>query len=126
MEGDMAKRILVVDDEPILLDFAMVRLKKAGYDIIGAVNAEEAMDTAQKAPPDLILLDLVLPKMWGDELCKKLKSDEKFKHIPIILFTAKTIRPILAEKLKEIGADDFIMKPFESQELLTKIKKFIG
>lgn len=84
------------------------------------------MDIIQKAPPDLILLDLLLPKMQGDQLCKKLKSDDKFKNIFIIIFTASVIRLGLPEKIKEMGADDCIMKPFEPEELLGKIKRFIG
>jgi DNA-binding response OmpR family regulator len=122
----MAKKILVVDDEPDMLDLTTIRLKKIGYEIIEAVDAEEAMDIIEKTLPDLILLDLLLPKMQGDEFCKKLKSDNKFKNIPIILFTASAIRTSLPEKIKEMGADDCIMKPFEPAELLGKVKKFIG
>jgi len=122
----MAKKILVVDDEPDLLDLATVRLKKIGYEIIAAVDAEEAAAWLQNDIPDLILLDLLLPKMQGDEFCKKLKSDDRYKHIPIILFTASIVRPSLPEKIKEMGADDCIMKPFEPQELIGKVKKFIG
>jgi DNA-binding response OmpR family regulator len=122
----MAKKILIVDDEPDILDLATVRLKKLGYEIIEAVDAEEAFVILQKNAPDLILLDLLLPKMQGDDFCKKLKSDDKFKFIPIVLFTASTIRPSLPEKIKEMGADDCIMKPFEPEELLGKVKKFIG
>ena len=122
----MAKRILVVDDEPDILDVATVRLKHLGYEIIPVVDAEEAMIFLDKDTCDLILLDLLLPKMQGDELCKKLKSDDKFKHIPIILFTASAIRPSLPELIKEMGADDCIMKPFDSKELLEKVKRFIG
>ena len=122
----MAKKILIVDDEPDILDLATVRLKKLGYEIIEAVDAEEALAILQKDTPDLILLDLLLSKMQGDELCKKLKSDDKFKNIPIILFTASAIRTSLPEKIKEMGADDCIMKPFEPEELLGKVKKFIG
>ena len=122
----MAKKILVVDDEPDLLDLTTIRLKKSGYEIIEAVDAEEALVLLEKDIPDLILLDLLLSKMQGDELCKKLKSDDKYKHIPIILVTASAIRPSLSEKIKEMGADDCIMKPFEPEELLGKIKKFIG
>ena len=122
----MAKKILVVDDEPDMLDLSTVRLKKIGYEIIEAVDAEEAIDIIRKTPPDLILLDLLLPKMQGDELCKKLKSDDKYKNIPIILFTASAIRPSLPENIKAIGADDCILKPFDRKELLEKVKKFIG
>ena len=122
----MAKKILVVDDEPDILDVATVRLKHLGYEIIPAVDAEEVLAFLQNNTPDLILLDLLLPKMQGDELCKKLKSDDKYKNIPVILFTASTIRPGLPEKIKEIGADDCIIKPFEPEELLGKVKKIIG
>ena len=122
----MPKRILVVDDEPDIMDVATVRLKHLGYEIIPAFDAEEALAILQKDTPDLILLDLLLSKMQGDELCKKLKSDDKFKNIPIILFTASAIRTSLPEKIKEMGADDCIMKPFEPEELLGKVKKFIG
>ncbi|MDD5561666.1 MAG: response regulator [Candidatus Omnitrophica bacterium] len=122
----MAKMILVVDDEPDIMEVATVRLRHLGYEIIPAVDAEEAIVILQKDTPDLILLDLLLPKMQGDELCRKLKSDDKYKNIPVILFTASAIRLSLPEKIKEIGADDCIMKPFDSKELLEKVRKFIG
>lgn len=122
----MAKRILVVDDEPDIMEVATVRLRHLGYDIIPAVDAEEAMAILKKGTFDLILLDLLLPKMQGDELCKKLKSDKKYKGIPVILFTASAIRPAIPEKVKEMGADDCIIKPFEPEELLEKVRKFIG
>ena len=121
----MAKTILVVDDEPDVLDLAAFRLKSAGYEIIQAVDAEEAYAILQKDIPDLILLDLVLPKMQGDELCKILKSDDRYKDIPIILFTASTIRPDLPEDVERMCADDCILKPFEPEKLLEKIKKLI-
>jgi len=122
----MAKKILVVDDEPDIMDVATARLKHLGYEIIPAIDAEQALTVLQKNTPDLILLDLLLPKMQGDELCKKLKSDDKYKKIPIILFTASAIRPGLPDKIKEMGADDCIIKPFEPEELLGKIKKLIN
>jgi CheY-like chemotaxis protein len=122
----MAKRILIVDDEPDIMDVATVRLRHLGYEIIPAIDAEEALAILKKDIPDLILLDLLLPKMQGDELCKKLKSDIKYKLIPVILFTASAIRPQLPEEVKKMGADDCIVKPFEPEELLGKIKKFIG
>ena len=122
----MKKNILFVDDEVDVLDLVTIRLKNAGYEIIEAVDAEEAMNILQKTSPDLILLDMLLPKMQGDELCKKLKSDDKYKNIPVILFTASAIRPNLPGEMKAIGADDCILKPFDPEELLGKVKKFIG
>ncbi|MEW5758877.1 MAG: response regulator [Candidatus Omnitrophota bacterium] len=121
----MAKEILIIDDEPDILALAVTRLETSGYKVITAVDAEKAWDLLAKNMPDLILLDLLLPIMQGDEFCKKLKSDSRFKHIPVILFTASTIRSSF-EKIQELGADDCILKPFEADELLRKIKKFIN
>ncbi len=122
----MAKKILVVDDEPDIMEVSTVRLKHLGYEIIPAIDAEEALAILQKDIPDLILLDLLLPKMQGDELCKILKSDDKFKNIPVILFTASAVRPSIPARVKEMGADDCVLKPFDPEELLSKVKKFIG
>jgi DNA-binding response OmpR family regulator len=122
----MARRILVVDDEPDIMDVATVRLKHLGYEIIPAIDAEEALAILQNDTPDLILLDLLLPKMQGDELCKKLKIDDKYKNIPVILFTASAVRTGLPDRVKEMGADACIMKPFEPEELLEKVRRFIG
>ncbi len=122
----MAKKILIVDDEQDILDLAVVRLKKTGYEIIPAIDAEQALVILQADTCDLILLDLFLPRMQGDELCRKLKNDDKFKSIPIIIFTAGNISSKFSRELLEMRADDCITKPFEPQELLSKIKKFIG
>lgn len=120
----MAKSILVVDDEPDIMEIATVRLRHLGYKILTAFDAEEALTLLQNNTPELIILDLLLPNMQGDELCRCLKSDAKFKTIPIILFTASAVRVL--DKVEEIGADDYIIKPFEPEELLRKVRKFIG
>ena len=122
----MGKRILVVDDEPDIMDIGTIRLKHLGYEIIPALDAEEAIAFLRKDTCDLILLDLLLPEMQGDELCKKLKSDDKYKNIPIILFTASTVRPSLPDEIKAMGADDCVLKPFEPEELVAKVKKLIN
>jgi CheY-like chemotaxis protein len=122
----MGKKILVIDDEPDIMEIATARLKHAGYEIIPASSAEEGIAFLQKDIPDLILLDLLLPEMQGDELCRNLKTDDRYKQIPIILFTASAIRAGRPEKIKELGANACVMKPFEPQELLEKVKKLIG
>lgn len=120
----MAKKILIVDDEPDILELAVIRLETAGYEVLKVASSEEAFKVLKKNKPDLILLDLVLPNMQGDEFCKKIRSTSGLKDIPIILFTASIMR--VPEKAEEMGADDYILKPFEPGELLFKIKKFIG
>ncbi len=120
----MAKKILIVDDEPDVLKVAAFRLKKAGYDVLTAVNGQEALGLAKKDAPELMLLDLRLPVVSGYDVCKLIKCDEKLKNIRVILFTASTER--MAEKAKEIGADGYLTKPFDSGKLLEKVKAFIG
>lgn len=116
------KKILVVDDEAQLIDMVKMRLEANGYDVITAYNGQEGLDKARRESPDLIILDLMLPKIDGYKVCRMLKFDEKYKNIPIILFTARAQQE--DEKLgKEVGADAYITKPFEPQVLLEKIKQ---
>lgn len=120
----MAKKILLVDDEIDLLAVTKARLENAGYKTFTAESAEDALAHLQEDIPDLILLDLLLPHMQGDEFCKNIRTDLALRQIPVILFTASASNiPKIAE---EIGADDYIMKPFEPAELLKKIRKLIG
>ena len=122
----MAKKILIVDDESELLDFAAIRVKSFGYDVVTAIDGENALTILQKTTPDLILLDVMMPGRDGYEICNEIKSNPKLAKIPIVLFTAK---PQQKERLKSnyefIAADDYILKPSEPEDLLAKIKKFI-
>lgn len=120
----MTKKILVVDDEPDILKVVTFRVKKLEYEVVTATNGQEALDLIQKEEPDLILLDIELPVMNGYEVCQRVKTNEKLKHIPIIFLTA-SIASKIAEKVKEFNADDYLIKPFDSEELLKKIKNFI-
>ena len=121
----MAKKILVVDDEPDILKMVTFRLKKEGYEFITAVDGQEALDLINRQRPDLVLLDLRLPVVDGYEVCKRLKTNEDLRQIPVILVTASSAAEI-AEKTKDFQADDYLIKPFEPEELLDKIKKFIN
>ena len=120
----MAKKILIIDDEPDILTVTTFRLEKNGYKVFSALNGKEALDLLKKETPDLILLDLVLPRISGHELCKRIKMQEKLKDIPIILFTASSSR--VREKVRSLGASGFLLKPFSPEELLNKIKEFLG
>jgi DNA-binding response OmpR family regulator len=119
----MAQRILIVDDDPDILVLTTARLRPLGYEIITAIDAEQALVFLQKESVDLIILDRLLPKMQGEELCKMLKSDVKFKNIPIILFTALVCD--IAGIIKESGADDCITKPYDPKELINKVKNYL-
>ena len=120
----MAKKILVVDDEPDLLKVTLLRLKKTGYEVFGAVDGREALDLARRIIPDLIILDIYLPLINGDEVAKRLKKDDGLKHIPIILISATTRS--LAERAKDSGACGYLTKPFEPEELVGVAKKILG
>lgn len=113
------KTILVVDDEPDLLELVSFRLEKSGFRILYSPDAETALEILKTQLPDLILLDLLLPKLQGDELCKILKKDDRLKDIPVLIFTASIIR--VPNNFKSIGADDYLLKPFEADELIMKI-----
>lgn len=119
------KKILIVDDSSDTLMLTSLTLKKRGYETLTAVNGKEAFNMIQKEKPDLVLLDLIIPIVYGNGLCKRIKSDEELKHIPVILFTAYS-EIITAEKARDFGADDYIVKPFDTEELIEKIDKFLA
>ena len=120
------KKILVVDDEPDVLRVTSIRLKKLGYNVLTAAGGKESLDTMRSENPDLVLLDLVMPFMNGAEVCEQIKNDKTLKHIPIILFTASGNGAMTAEQIKKIGADDYIIKPFEPEELMGKLEEILA
>lgn len=119
------KKILVVDDEPQLVEMVRMRLEANDYEVIAAYDGLEALEKARRENPDLILLDLMLPKMDGYRVCRTLKFDEKYKHIMVIMFTSKA-QETDRKTGKEVGADAYIVKPFEPQKLLDKIGELMG
>lgn len=118
------KRILLVDDEEDLRKMLKFRLEAVNYDVSEAADGQEGLDKARSLNPDLIILDLMLPKIDGFKICRMLKFDEKYKHIPVIMFTARAQEK--DKKIgKEMGADAYITKPFEPGVLLGKIKELL-
>lgn len=115
------ERILVVDDEEDLLELVNYNLNKEGYRVTCVASGERALKEAQSLMPDLIVLDLLLPRVDGLELCRLLKADLKTRHIPIIMLTAKTEESDVIKGL-ELGADDYITKPFSPRVLIARIK----
>jgi DNA-binding response OmpR family regulator len=119
-----SRKILVVDDETELLLGTVIRLKAAGFDVLTAADGLEGLEKARKDSPDLIVLDLMLPKMEGLEVCGTLKRDEKYKNIPIIMLTAKA-QDIDRRRGAEVGADAYITKPCDHILLLEKIEELL-
>ena len=114
-------RILVVDDEPDILNLLDYNLKKAGFKVLSAKDGPEAIDTARLRKPDLILLDIMLPDMEGTEVLKRLKTYDATRHIPVIMLTAKGEE---VDKIVgfELGAEDYITKPFSPRELILRVR----
>ena len=118
------KRILVVDDEAELVKAVQVRLKHEGHEVLTARDGQEGLEKARKEKPDLIILDLMLPKMDGYKVCGLLKADTRYSKIPIIMFTARAQESDV-KMGKEVGANAYITKPFEHQVLLDKIAELL-
>ncbi|HEY6435377.1 MAG TPA: response regulator [Ignavibacteriaceae bacterium] len=115
------KKILVIDDLPENIFILQDRLAQEGYEVITAYGGNDGMEKAYLTLPDLILLDVMMPDMSGLDVCKTLVNDEKTKHIPIILVTAKSGAEDTKEGL-EAGAFDYIKKPFNRIELMARVK----
>lgn len=118
------KKILVIDDEADLVEMVALRLEANNFEVIKAFDGSAGLEMARNELPDLIVLDLMLPKIDGYKVCRMLKFDEKYKHIPIILFTAKT-QDANKKIGEDVGADAYVTKPFDSNELLSKIEQLL-
>ncbi|KAA3652714.1 MAG: diguanylate cyclase [Calditrichaeota bacterium] len=117
-------RVLVVDDVPVNIQLLTTHLKAAGYEVIPARDGEEALVLVQESKPDLILLDVMMPKINGFEVCERIKSNSATEYIPVIMVTALND---IEHKIRgeEAGADDFISKPFNKMELLIRVRSLL-
>ena len=119
------KKILIIDDESDIIYALEMLLEEKGYIVIAAADGKAGLDKARKEKPDLIILDLMLSKLDGYKVCRMLKFDEKYKHIPIIMFTARAQDSDKAMG-REVGADAYITKPFQEEVLLSKINDMLS
>jgi DNA-binding response OmpR family regulator len=127
VKGDIMaenKRIMIVDDERDLVETLTYRLEASGYTVLTAHDGEEGLEKAREEKPDLILLDVMMPKMDGYHVCRLLKFDEELKDIPIIMLTARGQEQD-RKTGTDSGANDYVTKPFESSDLLKKIKEYL-
>ena len=119
------KKILIVDDEVDIVETISFMLKAKGYETLTANDGEEGLRKAKEENPDLIVLDVMMPKINGYKICRLLKFDTKYKNIPIVMVTARGQAQDIAIG-EETGADEYITKPFEFNELYEVIKKHLG
>ena len=121
--NDTTKHILCIEDEPEMIDLIRLILGRRGFEVIGAAGGKEGLEKVRQEPPDLILLDLMMPDMDGWEVYQQIKADEKTKDIPVIVVTAKaqSIDKVLGLHIAKV--DDYIAKPFSPQDLLNSVDK---
>ncbi len=115
------KKVLVVDDNELNITILLNLLSKK-YDVSVALNGVDALESLEEEIPHLIVLDIIMPDMGGVDVCRKIKSDDRTKHIPVIFLTAAHT---LEDEAYQVGADDFVGKPFNLVELGEKIEKLI-
>src|SRR3954463_8275825 len=124
MDNASGRNILIVEDESDVTDLLALNLRKAGFKTTAAADGASGLQKARDDRPDFIILDLMLPKMSGLEVCRILKSDTATSHIPILMLTAK------AEEIDrivglEFGADDYVTKPFSPREIMLRIRAIL-
>jgi len=120
----MARCILVVDDEPDLLELVRFNLDRAGYRVETAASGEEALASLRRSIPDLLVLDLMLPDLSGEEVCRRLRADPRLASLPVIMLTAKSEEVDRVVGF-ELGADDYVTKPFSPRELVLRVNALL-
>ena len=123
---DEIKQILCIEDEPEMIDLIRIILNRHNFNVQGADGGREGLEKVKKSPPDLILLDLMMPDIDGWEVYQQIKADEKTSHIPIIIVTAKAqnIDKVLGLHIAKV--DDYISKPFSPKDLLASVQKILN
>ncbi|NUB11131.1 response regulator [Azospirillum sp. Vi22] len=120
----MKPTILVADDEPSIVLSLQVLLQKAGFAVRIARNGEEALESVAESTPDLILLDAMMPRRDGFDVCQSLRANPAYQALPIIMLTAKS-RDVERQKGMALGATDYITKPFSTRDLVTTVRKYL-
>jgi two-component system, OmpR family, response regulator len=120
----MQHKILVVEDEADVLDLLLINLRAAGFTVVTVEDGAQVLNKVRSEAPSLIILDLMLPKMSGLEICKVLKSDAATRHIPVIMLTAKAEEVDKIVGL-ELGADDYVTKPFSTEEVAARLRGLV-
>ncbi len=120
------KKIMVVDDEEALLELVKAIMEQEGYEVITAMNGEEALEKLKTVKPDLILLDMMMPGMSGREVCEKIRENPKTKNLKIVFLTVAKFSEAGKDILKKMKVLDYITKPFDNEGLVRRVKKIVG
>ena len=124
MEENSGKRILIVEDEEAIVEIVSQALRRLGFETASAGDGDEALEKISLLRPDLVILDLMLPRMDGWEVCRRLRADRATKAMPIIMLTARRDEGDVVQGL-EVGADDYMKKPFSLSELAARVKALL-
>ena len=123
-EAQAKKHILLVEDEPSVIELINIFLSRRGYEIFNVADGAEVINQVRAVKPDLIILDIMLPKLNGFEVCGQIKSDPALKHIPVMILSALVQKSEIEMGIR-MGADLYMTKPFQNSELLANIEKLI-
>lgn len=118
-------RILICDDDPLLIELMSFRLQAKGFEVITAMDGDEALSKVASEQPSLVVLDAMMPRLDGFEVLSRIKSDAGVAHIPVIMLTARKGEKDIVSAL-ERGADDYLVKPFIPEELLARLSKLLA
>lgn len=121
----MARKILVVEDEPNIVDSLSFIMKRAGYDVLVARDGDTAIRMMERRPADLILLDVMLPRRDGYEVCREIRSNPDWRSVRIIMLTARG-RDLDRRKGLRLGADDYVVKPFSTRDIVDRVQGLLG
>ncbi len=121
----MSKRVLVCDDEPYIVESVSYVVRKAGFEVLVAEDGEEALATAKREHPDLIFLDIMMPRLSGHEVCRRLKEDPATQGAYIVMLTARGQEEDERRAL-DMGADEFMTKPFSPRKMRAKLQEVLG
>jgi DNA-binding response OmpR family regulator len=117
--------VLIADDDPDILELVKFRLERAGYDVLPARDGEEALQLLTERQPDLAVLDVMMPKLTGYDVTRRIRENDETRRIPVILLTARVQEADVARGF-EAGADDYLKKPFSPQELRARVQAILG
>jgi DNA-binding response OmpR family regulator len=121
----MSQSVLIADDAPNIVLSLEFLMKQEGYEVFSVDNGEEALTFVEQHRPDLVLLDIMMPRKDGYEVCQAIRANEQYKDTRIIMLTAKG-RDVEREKGLALGADDYITKPFSTREVVEKVRKYLN
>jgi DNA-binding response OmpR family regulator len=126
MMAETKKKIVCIEDEPTMIGLVKTILDLKGFEVIGALGGREGLETVRRVRPDLVLLDLMMPDVDGEQVYQHLKADDDLRHIPVIILTAdaKSMTRVVWEQVAK--ADGFVAKPFNMQELVQAVRKVLG